>query len=217
MALALLQTLVMTASTQGNDYPAPHSGSYNTTYPGNYTEQGTPFDPGGGISYSSITNTWDGLVRRTYNGVWSNGGNDNPVLFNQQPVETIEADVYVSFGAQSNPNEYYAMEWKGYVAAPATTYYNFLLESDDVAMFWIGTAALNPDSNSPLCHSYNNTSLNANSVLLTGELFYPIRIRFQEHTGDDCCQLYMSQTGGPLYSMNNSYLVHDNVNGGYIL
>lgn len=214
MGKVLLQAAIQTASsTTTSAYPAPNSGSYIGSK-GSYAVQGSPINVGGEVG--SVNNGWDGLVRRTYSGIWSNsGGNDNPSIFNGSPVETIDSDVYVSFGSQSVPATNYCMEWKGYVQAPNTDAYNFYLESDDYAMFWIGVNALNPDANMPLLTTNNGGQLNIDSVNLTGGQFYPIRIRFQEIAGGEYCQLYMGQGGGTLLSMNNYYMLNNHNSGGY--
>ena len=212
----LLQSVVAAASLSTGVIPAPGSGAYNTSIPGNYTQQGTPYDPGNGVSYGSIGNGWDGLFRRTYAGIWSNSGsNDNPSIFNNSPMAVVDADVYLGFGNQTSTQSNYCMEWKGYIMAPATTYFNFVLESDDVAMFWIGAGARNPDNLSPECVTYNNRVLNTNSVLLTQNVCYPIRVRFQEYTGSEYCQLYMSQENGTLYAMNSYFMLNNHGTDGY--
>ena len=184
--------------------PSPGGGSYNSSWPGseNWGAQGTPYDPGGGIS--SVPNwTW-GWRRVTYLGYWSylgSGGNDNPGLFSGGETDATY-DAYGSFGTVGLSDNY-AMEWKGYIKATSTAVYNFLLDSDDVAMFWIGSAALSPDSNSPLCTTNNSNQLNSNSVVLAAETWYPIRMRFQEWSGAERCQVFMGPAGSanPLYSM----------------
>ena len=207
---SLLQSIVQAASsTSISPFPAPNSGSFNTNRGSSFGSVGTPYDPGGGIV--TVGSMWDGLQRKTYNGVWSNnGGNDNPSLFNGSPDEIIYSDVYVSFGSQSASAIDYAMEWKGYIQAPGNNaYYNFYLESDDYAMVWIGDAALDPDNNTPLITTNNAGALNTNSIQMTSGLYYPIRLRFQERSGGEYCQLYMSVEGGTLLSMNNWYTANN--------
>jgi hypothetical protein len=76
-------------------------------------------------------------------------------------------------------------------------------------MFWIGSAALDPDSNFPLITSNNSNQLNSNSVLLTADTWYPIRMRFQEWSGAERCQVFFGPAGtsNPLFSV---YYWHNN-------
>lgn len=183
--------------------PGPGTGSYNNYWSGSegWSAQGTPFDPGGGIS--AIDNPTWGWRRTTAQGYWSNNGNnDNPGIFNAGYDATY--DNYGGFGTTSL-SDFYACEWKGYIRAPSTGSFNFLLDSDDVAMFWIGTAALNPDSNQPLLTTNNGSQLNSNSVSLTSNIWYPIRMRYQEWSGNERCQIYFGPAGSsnPVYAMNN--------------
>lgn len=186
----------------GNGAPSPGAGSYQTEWPDSagWSAQGLVYDPGSGIA--SISNPTWGWRRTMEYGTWSNGGgNDNPGIFN--PGSNGTYDNYGGFG-QSDSDNNYACEWKGYIQAPATGVFNFVLDSDDVAMFWIGDGGLNPDSVTPLCQSNNSSQLNPNSVSLTGGLWYPIRMRFQEWSGAERCQIYMGQVGSgtPLYAMS---------------
>jgi hypothetical protein len=146
----------------------------------------------------------------TYPGIWSNTfsqGNDNPSLFSGSETDAIY-DAYGGFGT-TGQSDNYAMEWKGYIKATTTSAYNFLIDSDDVAMFWIGSAALNPDSNFPLITSNNSNQLNSNSVLLTADTWYPIRMRYQEWSGAERCQVFFGPAGtsDPLFSV---YHWHNN-------
>ena len=182
--------------------PNPGSGSYLTEWPGSagWSAQGMVYDPGSGIS--NIPNPTWGWRRTNESGYWSNsGGNDNPSIFNAGNGGAY--DGYGGFG-QTSSGEYYCCEWKGYIQAPTTGVYNFLIDSDDVAMFWIGDGGLYPDSITPLCQSNNGSQLNPNSVSLTGGLWYPIRMRFQEWSGAERCQIFMGQvgSGSPLYAMS---------------
>jgi hypothetical protein len=193
-----------------NGSPGPGTGSYLNSWPGSegWSVQGSPSDPGGGIS--SIPNRTWGWRRVTYPGIWSNTfsqGNDNPSLFSGSETDATY-DAYGSFGT-TGQSDNYAMEWKGYIKATTTSAYNFLIDSDDVAMFWIGSAALDPDSNFPLITSNNSNQLNSNSVLLTADTWYPIRMRFQEWSGAERCQVFFGPAGtsNPLFSV---YYWHNN-------
>jgi len=212
--------ILMTAGSGGGgggyngSGPLPGEGSYQSSWSviGGYIAQGTPFDPGGGVA--SVNNASVGWFRTIFSGIWSNGGsNDNPGIFNGSPNFST-ADSYGGFG-QTGTGDNYCMEWRGYIQIFNTDTYNFLTDSDDVAMFWIGTAALDPDNNAPLCTSNNGFQLNANSVNLTAGLFYPIRMRFQEWSGDERCQVYAGIVSNSLTAMNNWNLRYNANTNGY--
>ena len=204
----------------GNTYPLPGSGSYQTFWP---NSAGTPplgsgYIPDGGVV--SIDNPTAGWLRKTYAGIWSNTfsqGNDNPGLFDGAPLAT-DVDTFGGFGLTGGADNF-AMEWKGYIRIFNTdiAVYNFLLDSDDVAMFWIGSPALNPDSNPPLITTNNSNQLNGNSVILSNGLYYPIRMRFQEWSGAERCQVFMGRvgSGSNLQAMINWTLTHNGNTGGY--
>ena len=201
----------------GGSYPVPGGGFYLASWPDSagWSAQGSVGDPGSGVG--GIANQTIGWIRRTYSATWSaSGSNNNPSAFNGTVVDET-ADVYGGFGTISL-NENYCMEWKGYFVPPVTGTYNFLLDSDDVAMFWIGDGALNPESVGPICTANNSNQLNPNSVSLTSGLAYPIRMRYQEWSGNERCQVFVGQvgTGTPLYAMQtwNASLVYSST-GGY--
>ena len=200
--------------------PAPGSGSYQSFWP---NSAGTPplgsgYIPDGGVA--SIDNPTAGWYRNVHTGIWSNigtAGNDNPGLFSGTP-DFSGFDVYGGFGT-TTAGENYAIEWKGYLQVTNNDIgvYNFLIDSDDVAMFWIGSPALNPDSNFPFIISNNSNQLNSVSVFLSNGLYYPIRMRFQEWSGAERCQLYLGQvgSGSNLQAMSNWSITHNGNTGGY--
>jgi hypothetical protein len=199
--------------------PAPGSGSYQSFWPNSaFTTQGGGYIPGGGVA--SIDNPTAGWYRNVHTGFWSNigtAGDDNPGLFGGAP-DFSGFDTYGGFGTTTTGDNY-AIEWKGYIQVTNndTGVYNFLIDSDDVAMFWIGSAALNPTFSNKLCYSNNDSQLNPNSVFLSNGLYYPIRMRFQEWSGAERCQLYLGQVGSGfnLNSMSNWSITHNGNTGGY--
>jgi hypothetical protein len=210
--MSIVQTVIgaIVSSTSGgggggggfNGAPIPGNGSYLTEWPNSagWSAQGSPYTTSGGIS--SIPNQTFGWRRTTEQGIWSNsGGNDNPSIFNAGSYASY--DTYGGFGTTS-VSDNYCCEWKGYLQAPANGVYNFLLDSDDVAMFWIGDGALNPESINPICTSNNSNQLNINSEIMTGGMWYPIRMRYQEWSGNERCQIFFGQVGSgtPLYAMS---------------
>jgi hypothetical protein len=62
-------------------------------------------------------------------------------------------------------------------------------------MLWIGNAALNPDNSNWICNSGINGGLNAQSPTLTQGRWYPIRIRYQEWSGNEQCGVYGAAVG----------------------
>jgi hypothetical protein len=204
--------IIMARNTSGgggggggfNGAPAPGSGSYLTEWPGSagWSAQGSPYYTSGGIN--SIPNATWGWRRTTEQGYWSNigqAGNNNPGIFDFGSSPSY--DNMGGFGNTSVSNTY-CCEWKGYLQAPTTGVYNFLLDSDDVAMFWIGDGALNPEGTNPICSSNNGNHLNTNSEIMTGGMWYPIRMRYQEWSGNERCQIFFGQVGSgtPLYAMS---------------
>jgi hypothetical protein len=203
---ALIGSIVSNTSGGGgggvfNGAPNPGSGNYQTTWPGSegWGIQGMPYDPGSGIS--EIPNATWGWRRTTEQGIWSNGGNNNPGIFNAGNSPTY--DNYGGFGSTS-VSDNYCCEWKGYLRGQFTANFNFLIDSDDVAMFWIGNGALNPEGISPICTSNNSSGLATNSVSLTQGVWYPIRMRYQEWSGFERCQLYfqVANSPNPMYAMS---------------
>lgn len=209
--MPMTQILMTAAASQGgggggggyNGAPNPGSGSYLSEWPNSagWSAQGLVYDPGSGVS--SIPNPTWGWRRTTSQGYWSNSGNnDNPGIFDYSTDGAY--DNYGGFGT-TEVSDIYCCEWKGYLQAPATGVFNFLLDSDDVAMFWIGNGALSPEFNAPLCTSNNGSQLNPNSVSLVGGMWYPIRMRYQEWSGAERCQIFFGQVGSgtPLYAMQS--------------
>lgn len=208
--MSIIQTVIGAIGSSGsggpsfNGAPTPGSGNYQTTWAGSegWSVQGTPYDPGSGIS--SIPNATWGWRRTTEQGYWSyigSAGNNNSAIFNAGNAGSY--DNYGGFG-DSDVSDTYCCEWKGYLQAQFTGNFNFLLDSDDVAMFWIGDGALNPDSTAPICHSNNGSHLASNSVSLTGGTWYPIRMRYQEWSGGERCQVYfqVANSPNPMYAMS---------------
>lgn len=187
-----------------NGPPQPGSGNYLTSWAGSegWGIQGAAYDPGAGIA-NIPDPTW-GWRRTTEQGYWCPIGqtaNSNPGIFNAGNFGSY--DNYGGFG-QIDVSDTYCCEWKGYLQAPGTDTYNFLLDSDDVAMFWIGDGALYPESVNPVCIGNNSSGLNVNSVGLTGGIWYPIRMRYQEWSGAERCQVFFGpvNSANPLYAMS---------------
>ena len=200
--------------------PVPGSGSYQSFWPNSAgtSAQGGGYTPDGGVA--SIDNPTAGWYRNVHTGFWSNigtAGDDNPSLFAVAP-DFSGSDTYGGFGGTVT-GENYAIEWKGYLQVTNNDIgvYNFLIDSDDVAMFWIGSPALNPDSNFPFIISNNSNQLNSVSVFLSNGLYYPIRMRFQEWSGAERCQVFMGEVGSGFNfdSMSNWSLTHNGNTGGY--
>lgn len=216
--MSLLQIALATASRVGASFTPPVPGSYSppnsagVTYP----SQGTPADPGNGAGAPSPSSA--GLVRRAYLGIWSvNGQDNNPSIFDGSPFSTYAGDLYIAFGAQTT-GENYCMEWKGYFKANATANWNFRVDADDVVMFWIGSAAINPNNSNWTSSSQTNSGLNFNSVILAQDTWYPIRIRFQEWTGAESLNIYGAPANSDmiaLYQYGSSSVLYNPTTTGY--
>ena len=179
MSAVLLQAIMASTSSSGGSFIPPSPGSNNPSISANttYAVQGWAYSPG--TAYSGVNNSTAGYVRKAYLGQWTNTYADqNPSIFNNNPFQTITDDSYIAFG-MSTTGENYCMEWKGYFKASATADWNFQATADDVVMFWIGDAALAPDNNNWTCNNGVNNGLDANSVSLVQDYWYPIGVRFQ--------------------------------------
>jgi hypothetical protein len=183
-------------------FPTPGTGSYNANN-GSSTLVGTAYDPGG--AQDSVDNSAYGFYRRTVLGEWYNGsyGATDMAFFDGKTVLDYRPDAYVGFGSQADLQTQYSMYWLGYFQAPTTGTYNLSIDSDDQSMVWIGSTAVSGFNASNWVVTVNN-GIN-NSVSLIGGKWYPIRIWYDEHLGNDRCQLYIGQTGGTYYSMNYWY------------
>lgn len=215
----ILAQVIMASNVGGGPFVPPAPGSFNppTTSGATYSAQGSPYSPG--TAYAGVNNSTAGYVRKTYLGQWtSNYTDQNPSIFDGSPVETILDDSYVSFGLQETRGNNYCMEWKGYFKASSTANWNFLVGADDVVMFWIGDAALTPDNNNWTCNSGVNSGLNANSVSLVQDFWYPIRVRYQEWSGAESLNIYGAPADSEIISlfqygwMNTA---HNSISGGY--
>jgi len=181
----------------GQSYPATGV-NYLAQGPAGFSINGTPYDPGGAVD--AIYAPSAGWRRVTADGTWSvSGGNDNPTLFNS--VAQVDVDAWGGFGYTNSSASYYAMEWKGYIKAGPGSYHNFYTDSDDVCMFWIGNAALNPTLENAYVVSNGGTTYPTNSLLLTEDKWYPIRMRFQEWDGAENCQVFYASEGNTAYGM----------------
>lgn len=184
-------------------FPSPGSNNPPPSYNQSVTTQGTPADPGGNVSDVSAPNT-SGFIRRGYLGNWCYPGlydNGNPSIFNGAPLDT-QTDSYVAFGAQENMDQY-CMEWKGYWQCPTTADWNFYITADDVGMFWIGSAALNPTISNVTCNSGTNVGYNTRSQSLTAGQWYPIRVRYQEWGGAESLNLFAAPVDTQFVALYN--------------
>ena len=207
--MSIIQALIGSIVSSGSG-----GGGGGTSYPGtgvNYVAQGaggfslagTAYDPGGAVDGIYAAST--GWRRVTTAGTWSVGGNnDYPGIFATEDQAVVDA--YGGFGYTNlDAASYYAMEWKGYIKAVAGSYHTFYTTSDDVCMFWIGNAALNPTQQNAYVISNGGTTYPTNSLLLTADKWYPIRMRFQEWSGAENCQVFYASEGGTAYGMLNYF------------
>lgn len=203
----------------GSTYPSPGGVNYISQGASGFSVSGTPYDPGGAVQ--GIASVSTGWRRVTTAGYWCNIGsvnNDNPSIF-QNNILNDTNDAYGGFGDAFGADGF-AMEWTGYIrASTAAAYWTIYTDSDDVAMFWIGNAAYNPTAQNAYVTSNNGTSYPTNSLLLTEGLWYPIRMRFQEWSGAERCQVYMAAEGGTAYAMftywNAGHVLYNGATGSY--
>ena len=217
---ALIGSIVSSSSGGGGGgtYPSPGGLNYQSQGASGFSVLGTPYDPGGAVQgIASVTTGWR---RVTSSGYWCNVGsvaNDNPGIF--QTILSETNDAYGGFGDTMGADGF-AIEWTGYISdSSAAAYWTIYTDSDDVAMFWIGNAAYNPTAENAYVTSNNGTSYPTNSLLLTDGAWYPIRMRFQEWSGAERCQVYMAAEGGTAYAMLTYWLaghvLHNGATGGY--
>jgi hypothetical protein len=167
------------------------------------------FDPSGNLASLPGTAVIGSLIRRSYWGYWANpssSNNDHPEIFDG-PVLQTTVDSSIDFGPQSVANNY-CMEWKGYFKPSYSSGgfgpWNFEVAADDVCMLWIGDAALTPTNENWTCNSGVNNGLNLQSPSLHQGQWYPIRIRYQEWSGNERLGVYAATVGwGPSRFISN--------------
>jgi hypothetical protein len=91
------------------------------------------------------------------------------------------------------------------------------LTSDDLLYFWIGTNALEGNYNFNNYHSSTNNSSNYanNSVTLTGGLYYPVRMWFQEWSGAENAQVLFGLAASNALAMNQYTIVNNSQTEGH--
>jgi hypothetical protein len=194
----------------GDTYPLPGSGSYTSNVGAAVGGvQGTALNPGGGVE--SVGNSQNGWAYYIKDGQFNN----DTTFFNG--VAKTGADTYGGFGDQAKAKEYYAIQWVGYIYVQTTGDYNIHLSADDVLYFWIGTNALSGNFNlSNYHHSVNNGQDYAgNSVTLTGGLYYPIRMWFQEWSGNEKAQVLIGPAASNALAMNQYTIVNNSQTEGH--
>lgn len=213
------------------DYPVPGSGTYLTAedaFDGmTYLLQGSAAAVTGGID--TVSNSASGLLRSKYAGHFNDslGGDpadwDMTFFENTALVRTI-ADTHVSWGSQvdTEDQENFSMEWKGYVQVPATGTYNFYCHVDDDCAVWIGNNALEgapTNSNYDMQGSNDtmpgSTIVNANSRTMTAGKWYPIRIWMTEYSGASKFQIFAIKSTGQTYNGEDLSWSYNTATGGY--
>jgi len=132
-------------------------------------------------------------------------------------VAKTGADTYGGFGFQNLPKDEYAFQWVGYLPAPTTGDYNIVLSSDDLLYFWIGTNALEGNYNFSNYHHFtsNNTQFAQHSLSLTGGLYYPVRMWFQEWSGAENAQVFFGLASSNAVAMNQYTIVNNSQTSGH--
>jgi hypothetical protein len=206
--------ILLTATTAqgggggGGGYPTPGSGSYLADG-GTQGVAGTPYDPGAGVD--SVNNMESGWAYYIKDGQFNN----DTTFFNG--VVRTGTDTYGGFGIQEINAENYAIQWVGYLPAPATGDYNIALGSDDLLYFWIGTNALDGNYNFSNYHhlTNNNSQFAQNSLSLVAGKYYPVRMWFQEWSGAERAQVWFGQVGGSVTSMSQWAIVNNSQTEGH--
>jgi hypothetical protein len=206
----ILLTATTAAGGGPGGYPLPGSGTYISNTggaPGGV--QGTALNPGGGVE--SVGNSQNGWAYYIKDGQF----NSDTTFFNG--VAKTGADTYGGFGLQEIAPENYATQWVGYFPVPTTGDYNVHLIGDDLVYFWIGTAALEGNFNfSNYHHIVNNgNGYNTNSLALTGGLYYPVRMWFQEFGGAESAQVLIGPAASNAVAMNQYTIVNNSQTEGH--
>ena len=194
--------------------PDPGSGTYyaNVQKSG---PNGTPYNPGSG--QSTVYNSQSGFWRRAATGDWYNTNfpNTNMNFWSGRQILQQRADTYVSFGNSVDRQTHYAMEWMGYIYVASTGTYDICLVSDDQSMMWIGDTAISGFTGANR-HTDSVQQLNPNSLILTGGLWYPVRIWYNEIGGSNSMQMYFGATGIDvnLFAFNVLTTAYDGVSHG---
>ena len=207
---ALIGAIASSGGGSGGGYPQPGSGTYISNVGAAFGGvQGTAYDPGGGIP--NVFNAVGGWAYYIKDGEFNN----NTGFFNG--VSMTGADQQGGFGDQAKAKEYYAIQWVGYIYVQTTGDYNIHLSADDVLYFWIGTNALSGNFNlSNYHHSENNgESYAGNSVTLTGGLYYPIRMWFQEWSGNEKAQVHIGPVASAALAINQWSTSYNSQTGGH--
>jgi hypothetical protein len=206
----ILLTATTAAGGGPGGYPVPGSGTYISNVGAAVGGvQGTAYDPGSGVE--SVGNSQNGWAYYIKDGRFES----DTTFFNG--VAKTGADTYGGFGLQNLGKEEYAIQWVGYLPVPTTGDYNISLSSDDVLYFWIGTNALSGNFNlSNHHHSENNgQSYAGNSVTLTGGLYYPVRMWFQEWSGAENAQVFFGLASSNAVAMNQYTIVNNSQTEGH--
>lgn len=188
--------------------PLPGSGTWATAVGAGvpaYSLKGTAYAPG--ASVATVTSSTSGLYRQKYVGYPFTGANNtgsyNFSFFSTPtngPISTPdhEVDTFIGFGQRDDLpfEDGYSFEWKGYLQVPVSGTYNTYISCDDDVAMWIGTGAISP-STSNIHHKQpyvnaNAAAANANSLVLTTGVWYPVRIWFSEFGGSERFQLFMN-------------------------
>lgn len=140
----------------------------------------------GGITmFGSINqpiSTGAGLYRTIYSGYF----NDNVNFFDTASVTA--SGVNTSPIALGTTGDNFSIQWLGYFVPSTTEVYTFFTSSDDASYLWIGPQAL-------VGFTANNAIVNngglhgvlekSGSILLTQNIYYPIRIQMGESGGGE--------------------------------
>jgi hypothetical protein len=199
-----------------NINPLPGSGAYlyNVSEPVMLPVLGTPFtvNDNKNVSPSVLA---PGLYRKKYLNYYE----ENQTWFDNKSYIDGRPDNILSFN-YSTIDDNFSMLWTGYFKPPNTGNYNFWNVSDDSCYIWIGDNALsgytsqNAFINNGNLHPnvWNN---NLNSVYLTKDLYYPIRIHFGEAGSYETMQVFYALAGENGSRDFTSKLFYNTVTNGF--
>ena len=170
---------------------------------------------GNGLMYGSLDNR--GLIWTSYSGYFNADVN----FFSTATTLTGTNGAYrgttsdlTSTSTATNGNivagirDGFSIQFLGYFFAPQSGTYTWSIASDDRSYLWIGPNAKTGYTTSNAIF-FDNWDIQNNpvSVLLTGGIYYPIRIQYGDNAGPDSFSMYFTLPGSstPIYNGNDYY------------
>lgn len=157
-----------------------------------------------------VNNYYSGLSGKRYLGYHG----DDPTWFITAALHGDTNNLTSINNFSSSPDyaqyDYYSWEWLGYFKPSTTENYTFYTSSDDGSYLWIGESANNPTVGNALVNNGgpHGTQEASGSILLTADIYYPIRIQFGEIGGGDNITVSFSSDSIPKTTDGNGYYFH---------